>query len=94
MKESLRVNKTEELIPIRWILGALALVTLWFQTTVADPFNSPKLWVLIIFASWLVGYVVSCRKTIFVNNPIKALSYFVLAFLISLLIATIFTDSY
>jgi O-antigen ligase len=92
MKESLRIKKTEEIIPFRWILGSLVLITLWFQTTVADPFNSPKLWVLIIFAAWLTGYIVSYRKILFAIRPIKILSYFVLAFLISLLIATILTD--
>jgi O-antigen ligase len=92
MKTSSRLTKNEDLSPLRWILGALFFITLGIQTTVADPFNSPKLWVLMIFAAWLTGYIVSHRKILFAIKPIKVLSYFVLAFLISLLIATAFTD--
>jgi O-antigen ligase len=45
-----------------------------------------------IFAAWLTGYIVSHTKILFSIKPIKVLFYFVLAFLISLLIATAFTD--
>jgi O-antigen ligase len=92
MKPPSRLTNIENPSPLRWILGALVLITLWIQTTVADPFNSPKLWVLMIFAAWLTGYIVSYRKIIFAIKPIRILSYLVLAFLISLLIATMFTD--
>jgi O-antigen ligase len=92
MKTSSRLTKIEDLSPLRWILGGLISVTLYFQTTLADPFNSPKLWILIIFAAWLTGYVFSYRSVIFTNKPIKYLAYLILVFLSTLLLATIFTD--
>jgi len=92
MKTSSRLTKNEDLSPLRWILGGLASVTLFFQSTLADPFNSPKLWILIIFAAWLTGYVFSYRRVIFTNKSIKHLAYLVLVFLSILLVATLFTD--
>ena len=92
MQKSPRLNKTEDLRPLKWVLGSLTVVTLFFQPTLADPFNSPKLWVLIIFAAWLAGYVLSYRKIISAIKPIRFLTYIVIAFSSILLLATIFTD--
>jgi len=92
MKTTSQVVKTEDLRPMRWILACLISVTLYFQTTLADPFNSPKLWLLLLFAAWLIGYIFRCRKIIFSINPIKYLTVLILIFLCPLLIATIFTD--
>jgi O-antigen ligase len=93
MKSQTRIIKTADIVPIRWILGSLVLLTLYFQTTLADPFNSPKLWILLFFAAWLSGYVLSYRNIIFSAKPVKELSIMVFVFLSFLFIATIFTDS-
>jgi len=92
MKAASQVIKTEDLRPMRWILASLILVTLYFQTTLADPFNSPKLWVLLLFAAWLTGYIFRDRKIISSINSIKYLTILILVFLGVLLFATIFTD--
>lgn len=92
MKTSSRLTKIEDLSPLRWILGGLISVTLYFQTTLADPFNSPKLWLLIFFAAWLTGHVFNYRTVIFTIKPITYLTYLILAFLSTLLLATLFTD--
>ena len=78
--------------PLKWILASLALATLYFQSTLADPFNSPKLWVLLIFAAWLTGYIFSFKNIISSIKPIKHLSYLIVAFLSFLLLSSIFTD--
>jgi len=92
MKSTSQIKKSAELIPVRWIFGGLAFVTLYFQTNLADPFNSPKLWALIFLASWLSGYVVSSRKVIFSNKPITRLLYLVAAFVFFSLLATVFAN--
>jgi O-antigen ligase len=92
MKSTSQIKKSAELIPVRWIFGGLAFVTLYFQTNLADPFNSPKLWALLFLASWLSGYVVSYRKEIFSNKPITRLFYLVAAFVFFSLIATVFAN--
>jgi len=77
---------------MNWILGGLTFVTLYFQPALADPFNSPKLWILLITSAWLLGHVFSCRKLILLSLPLRQLSFFLLFFLISLLAATLMTD--
>jgi O-antigen ligase len=92
MKTASQIKQSADRIPARWIFGGLALVTLYFQTNLADPFNSPKLWVLLFIASWLSGYVVSYRKVIFSIKPVTSLFYLVTAFVFFALLATIFAD--
>jgi len=84
--------KSTEVSPVRWILGGLVVVTLYFQTNLNDPFNSPKMWILSIVAAWLVGYIVSFKRIILLNNSLKTLFYILVAFTSSALFASIFTD--
>jgi O-antigen ligase len=77
---------------MRWILGGLAIVTLYFHTTIADPFNSPKLWILMLMATWLLGYVVGFKKLIFLSKPLKQLNIILLVFVTLMLIAALLTD--
>jgi O-antigen ligase len=92
MKKASNLSKSTEVGPVRWILVGLAVITLYFQTNLADPFNSPKLWVLLIVAAWLVGYIVGFRNIIFSNPQLKLTFYLVIIFILFALIATIFTD--
>ena len=92
MKSSMHIRKSADLIPVRWIFGGLALVTLYFQTNLTDPFNSPKSWVLFFLASWLTGYVVSFRKIIFSFKPITNTFYLVSVFVFFASLATIFAN--
>jgi O-antigen ligase len=93
VKSSTRDIKSAELSPTRWIFGGLIFVTLYFQANLADPFNSPKSWILLITATWLAGYVVSFRKIIFSTKPIKNIFHIITFFTLTSLIITIFTDS-
>jgi len=84
--------KSSETIPTRWLFTSLAVITLYFQINAADPFNSPKLWLSIIFATWLLGYIVCFRKTIFLSKTISKLFYILFAFAFFLTLATVFSD--
>ena len=92
MKSRSQISNTVDLIPIRWILGSLFVVTLYFQSTLADPFNSPKLWILLIFAAWLTGYIFTFRKIVFTVKPVNRLFYLLFVFLVFLLISTLVSD--
>jgi O-antigen ligase len=85
-------KKSADISPVRWIFSGLALVTLYFQTNLTDPFNSPKLWVLLFIASWLIGYVVSFKKIIFSIKPIANTFYLVAVFVVFASLATIFAN--
>ena len=73
-------------------MGSLVAITLYFQPSLADPFNSPKLWVLIIASAWLSGYIFSYREMISANSQLKHLTLMLFLFLSSLSISTLFTD--
>jgi len=92
VKSTTQTRKSADLVPVRWVFGGLALVTLYFQTNLADPINSPKLWVLLFVAAWLSGYVVSFRKVIFLIKSINNLFYLVAVFVFFALLATVFAN--
>ena len=92
MKSRSQITNTIDLIPIRWILASLFLVTLYFQSTLADPFNSPKLWILLFFAAWLTGYIFAFRAIIISVKPVNRLCYLVFVFLSCLLVSTVVSD--
>lgn len=65
-----------------WILSiGVALTTLYFNSKIQDPFNSPKLWIIVLLSSWLMGHLISNIQSIRTQN--KALLFVILAFLLS-----------
>jgi O-antigen ligase len=42
---------------INLVLIGLAAVTLLFNSSLADPFNAPKMWLLFLFGAWLLGQI-------------------------------------
>lgn len=92
MKKSTSGLESTDKSPVRWIYGSLIATTLYFNPTLTDPFNSPKMWIVLLSAAWLSGYAISYRNLIFVNGPIKTYFFLLLAFAFSATIATFFTD--
>ena len=56
-KSSSRKNHTN-LAAGNLILVFAGLITLYFNSGLADPFNSPKQWLLILTTAWLSGYII------------------------------------
>ena len=77
--------------PVGLILFSAAFITLYFNPNLEDPFNSPKLWLLIIFGSWIAGLLITVKKSVFRQNK-TLLSIILPSFIGSLAIAAIFTD--
>jgi hypothetical protein len=77
--------------PVGLILLSAASITLYFNSGLEDPFNSPKLWLLIVFGSWIAGLLITAKKSEFSKNK-TLLSVILSSFIGSLAIATIFTD--
>jgi O-antigen ligase len=81
-----------DVMAARWILGSLLVTNLYFQLNVADPFNSPKMWVLLLFSAWLFGYVVAHKSILISSRDLKISTYIIFGFLIACSIATLTTD--
>jgi O-antigen ligase len=75
------------------VLGLIA-ITLYFNEKAYDPFNTPKLIILILVSSWLLGHVLVYFKGNLKNLNFKSKIYFLLPlfFLISHIFALVFTD--
>jgi hypothetical protein len=84
--------KYSDQYPLRLVLFGLATTSLYFQTNLADPFNPPKSWALLLFAAYLLGYLIKFRKIIFNSRVLKLSFIVIIIFLMSLLIATLATD--
>jgi O-antigen ligase len=75
-----------------WILGGSALVTLYFNSKIQDPFNSPKMWIIMLISAWLVGHLIFRNKIDSSNKIIKAFNLLAVVFSFFLLIAAAKTD--
>jgi O-antigen ligase len=92
MQKVKQQSKSTDASPVRWIFGGLAVITLYFQTNLNDPFNSPKMWILAFMAAWLIGYIISFKRIILINKNLKTLFFILVSFTGSALLASVFTD--
>ena len=57
--KSKQVNKKSiDLRPVNWLVGGAALITIYFNSKIQDPFNAPKAWILLLVSAWLSGFLV------------------------------------
>jgi O-antigen ligase len=93
VKKIKRPGQLVDTSPVTWLVSGVALITLYFQTNLADPFNSPKMWIIFLLSAWLTGYLVTYRRVLTEVNTIKLTAYLALFFVLSALVATIFSDN-
>jgi O-antigen ligase len=75
------------------LLTGAAITTLYFNTKIQDPFNSPKLWIISLLAAWSAGHLFAKRKMLF-SDENKVLTIIITGFLGIGLITLIQTDSF
>jgi O-antigen ligase len=92
-KKMVEMKNTKSL-PMRIILFTSFIITIYFNSALQDPFNSPKFWLLIIFGSWLSGYLISRVnfRQIHISLKSNLLLISLSGFILSLLISTLMTD--
>ncbi len=79
--------------PIWLILISASIITLYFNPSLQDPFNSPKLWLLMLTGSWLVGYLAVKQITHSKVLSNKLFHILLSGFVISMFVSTLLTDS-
>ena len=87
--KSISINNSNQ----AWVIfGGASLITLYFNSKIQDPFNSPKMWLLFLVAAWLCGHIAVDIKKQFRNK--KFLSFLVLSsvFIFAMLISAFLTD--
>ena len=90
---SRKQNTPEARTGINWIVWGSALSTLVLWTTVNDPFNAPKSWVLSITAFWLLGWVLFQVKDQCKVETLKWASLLSGFFILTLTLALIATNN-
>jgi O-antigen ligase len=75
-----------------WIFGGASLITLYFNSKIQDPFNSPKMWLLFAIGAWLTGHIASKHKEIKLNKSLKSLLLIAVIFTVLTFISAIKTD--
>jgi len=78
--------------PIILAIYIAALITLYFNPSLQDPFNAPKQWILLISSAWLLGYLIVDRMNWAKNKEIFVIKTLLIVFILSLLISAALTD--
>jgi O-antigen ligase len=76
-----------------WLMSSVVLVTVLFWTSLNDPFNAPKSWVLSITGFWLVGWVITQIKTQCLNKTLRLVTVLAGFFVLALSASWIATDN-
>jgi O-antigen ligase len=92
--------KTKIKVPVhksdaRFVLSSAAIITLFFFTSLRDPFNAPKLWLNILLGAFLLGHLAIdslAGKFSEGQKTLKILAGIVAAFVFFMLIAAISSD--
>ena len=86
-------NSQESREGINWIIWGSVLSTLVLWTTINDPFNAPKSWILSITAFWLLGWVLFQVKDQFKVETLKWATLLSGFFILTLTLALIATNN-
>jgi O-antigen ligase len=87
-------NKDTKSSTVWLLLIGVAFNTIYFKIDFEDPFNTPKLIILIILSSWITGHLINSYRDqglILKSSDFKVL-VLALIFIITLLISTLLTD--
>jgi O-antigen ligase len=79
---------------LAWLLGGASVITLFFNSRIQDPFNSPKFWILLVVAGYLIGHLVGGygKVSLGARPTLRTLLVILALFTIALLIASLVTD--
>jgi len=92
------LNKSKKLTvensgPLWWLIGGTGFVTLYFNPKIQDPFNSPKLWSLLLISAWLLGHIISNFKSRFKDKNSKIAFVLIIFFIVANLLSTLMSDN-
>lgn len=68
------------------------MTTLYLNSKIQDPFNSPKMWIIFLISSWLIGHIVAKGHNSFKETNIRIFALLLACFVVFGLIAAVVTD--
>jgi len=78
---------------VKWLVGGGSLVTLFFWTSLNDPFNAPKSWVLGVAGFWLLGWVFFQVRAALKERVLFWTTVLAGVYALTLFVAWLFTDN-
>jgi O-antigen ligase len=90
MKQQKRPSKNSSII--WWIFGGCSVTTLYFNSKIQDPFNSPKMWIIFLISAWLTGHIIANSQKTFKDTDVKIFTALLCSFVFFGLIAAVTTD--
>lgn len=75
-----------------WIFGGCAITTIYFDSKIQDPFNPPKMWIILFISAWLTGHVIANISRGFKDKTLRILAALLGLFILFGLISAIRTD--
>lgn len=94
-KENQKIGKYKARSSSVWVLLlGVSLITLYFDTEVADPFNTTKFILLLLLASWLLGHILNAIKQnrFKIESEAKTPISLSVLLVLALLLSTLFSD--
>jgi O-antigen ligase len=73
VKRQTAVSRNKSLI-IKWLLNSSLVITIFFNSRISDPFNSPKFWILLMSAAILSGPILA-QKIVFTESKQKLYNF-------------------
>ena len=88
------INKSSN--SVWFLVVGVSAITLFFKTDFYDPFNSPKLILLLLVAGWLSGHLINSYRVrpITLRSNEFTVTMLTLGFVISLLVALVQSDQF
>ena len=86
------VEQSKSKINLTTVLFFASAITLYFNPSLEDPFNTPKFWVLVITGSWLLGYFMVNMKNSIGLKQNRIHLILITFFVFNLFVSAIFTD--
>jgi O-antigen ligase len=77
---------------IWWIFGGCSATTLYFNSKIQDPFNSPKMWIIFLISAWLIGHIVAIKHKPVQDGSNKIFGLLLICFALFGFIAAVVTD--
>ena len=85
-------NESKSQVQFNIVLLSLFITTVYFKTDLVDPFNSPKMWIVMLFGSWSLAYVILHLKDIKSDFITKCYFIILMMFILGMLVSALATD--
>jgi len=91
-------NLSRSNVSAKWIIWGTFSISIYFNSKLMDPFNSPKFWILLFISAWLLGHLsydlFFNKANTYISIP-RTIKYLLITFVLLMLTSSLLTvDKY